>query len=641
MKLISRFLAFLTILLLLVACGGGGSSSTTTTDTGATITGASLTLSSSLPDGELLAKQGQITIYADMTDSDGLPVDDGTAVEFLASSGSITSKASTVGGRAIATYVATNMGGDVTITASNWIVEDLTDEGVAYGTGDLVDEYFITVAAGPAVQIITESITPDSLGLRGSGDNEVGTFVFSVTDGSGGPVQDGQLVNFTLDSPTGGAEFVSDSSATTVDGQVTISLISGTVAGVATLTASTESELGTITTEARITMGNSQPDQLHLGFAAARLNVPGLIEFGIENTITAYVADRYSNPVPAGTPVYFAGECGIVALTDADGVATNTTNRFGQATATAVTAAPTAPLCKYVFWTEGQEAYTDSNGNGNYDDGEPHQDIGEPYIDANDNETYDSDETYFDLDGNGNYTDVDGVWQGNTFVWTDANIRWSASVANPVVVDTTSFSLAKGDFQTFSFIVADVYGNPLPSGTTIKVTSDCVTLSGDTELTLPDAVNNSTIFSVTAVADDDSEIGICSIDFEVTGQDSDGNGSGSTTLNGVIVASAVSGDEADDENSVASLTGTGSGVSDKFTITESGNYLFDMTYSSTETYYYANFDLKTESGQIEDYLESVDAGNQEASDVYLEAGNYYISVQTIGGGDWAVDVSKF
>ena len=517
--------------LFLVSCGSGGSNGTNAS----AIAGASLTLSSPLLSDEMVPKQGETSIFADVTDEEGLAVADGTAVYFTATAGTITSQASTLSGRATATYRAPAAGGSVTINAGT---EKSLEDGTLSG---LVDEYGLAVASGPAAQIALVSITPTQLGLRGSGENEIGTFVFDVTDGVGGPVEDGQMVYFTLDAPTGGAEFVSDASAATVDGQVMVSVISGTVAGVATVTASTQSDLGTIATEARVTMGNSEPDQLHLGFAANRLNLPGLIYNNIEGTITATVGDRYSNPVPAGTPVYFAGECGVVALTDSDGVVTNTTNQFGQATATTITGEPRDELCRYIYWTEGQEAYTDSNGNGMYDAGEPHTDQGEPYIDANDNDLYDSGETYFDLDGNGSYTDVDGVWQGDSFVWTSMNIRWSSNVADPVVSPET-FSIAPGSTQSFTFTAADVngdgVGNPLPSGTKIEVTTDCdkVTLSGDTDFTLPDAVSNRVNYAVNASAAADSEVGSCSLTFEVTGSDEDGNGSGSTTVNGAVVA---------------------------------------------------------------------------------------------------------
>jgi len=620
---------------MLCACGGdGGSSSSGTTpddNNDAPITGASLTLSSSLDSGELLAKQGEATIYAEVTGSDGLPSPDGVAVRFSASSGTITNSSSTVGGTATANYKSTNIGGNVTISAS---VDRFPEDA-------LYDEYNLTVASGPAVQIITENIEPTSLGLRGSGTNEVGTFTFKVTDGTGGPVQDGQEVRFSLESPTGGAEFLSDPIATTVDGIVTISLISGNVSGVATVTATTESEVGTITTQARITIGNNEPDQRHLTFAADRLNIPGLIYAGIENEITAYVADRYSNPVPADTPVYFAGECGTVALTDAEGIATNTTNVYGQATATAITGNPTDQLCRYIFWTEGQEAYTDSNGNGRYDEGESHEDVSEPFIDANDNGIYDPDETYFDLDQNGTFTGVDDVWQGNTFVWTSANIRWSGEVAQPTVAPNT-FSIAQGTSQDFTFSATDVLNGPLPGGTTINVTSECLTLTGEGTgedgLVLPDAVNGPTEFNFSATAATDAELGPCTIDITVTGTEEDGNGTETTIINGEIKAGTGDTD-GDSSNSIASFSGTGSDVTPKFTIEETGNYLFKMTHSG-EDYSSSSFDLKDEFGNTEDYLDFASTVSpQAASDVKLDPGIYYISVDS--NGSWTVTVTKF
>lgn len=540
MKIFIR-LAVLLGVLILAACGGSQDGATTDT----TVTGATLTLSSSLSDGELLARRGQLTIYADVTNEEGGSVADGTAVYFIASSGSITRQASSVNGRAEATFTAPSVSGNVAVYAGTEAVYD-ADNVTLINVAGVVDEYHLTVASGPAAQIEIVSITPEHLALRGTGEGEVGTFVFNVTDGSGGPVQDGQLVSFTLDAPTGGAEFVSDSSATTIGGEVSVSLVSGNVAGVATVTASTVSELGTITTKARITIGNSRPDQLHLGMAAERLNIPGLVRFGIENTVTAYIADRYSNPVPAGTPVYFAGECGIVSLTDVDGVVTNFTNQFGEATATTVTAQPTSDLCRYIYWTEGEEAYTDSNGNGMYDLGEPHTDVTEPFIDSDDDGVHDSNELYFDLDQNGYFTTADGIWQGDTFVWTSMNVRWSGFAGAPQV-EPASFSLSQGESQTFMFTATDIDGNPMPSGTTVSAypeadTCEEVTFSGAVVdgVILPDAVNNQSVFSLTVYTSDSSTVGPCNITFEVTGADEDGNGTASTTVMGSILSSGSS-----------------------------------------------------------------------------------------------------
>ncbi|MBW2187272.1 MAG: hypothetical protein JRG71_13005 [Deltaproteobacteria bacterium] len=105
--------------------------------------------------------------------------------------------------------------------------------------------------------------------------------------------------------------------------------------------------------------------------------------------------------------------------------------------------------------------------------------------------------------------------------------------------DSEVFTFAAGDSEVFTFTADDVNGNPLPSETTIKVTTTCkeVTLSGDADVTLPDAVNGRIYFSVTAFSydvEDVDEVGSCSMTFEVTGTDADGNGFGSTTVSGEI-----------------------------------------------------------------------------------------------------------
>lgn len=335
-----------------------------------------------------------------------------------------------------------------------WSVEitGFITESITAGSGDL-----------PSIEIL--SITPSRLGLKGSGSNEIANIKFAVNG-----VPDGAIVYFNLDSPTGGAEIISATTALVTDGEVSVDIASGTVAGVATVTATTETASGDVTAKARVTIGGSgSPDQKHIGISAETLNIPGLIEFGIENQITAYVADRFSNPVPEGTPVYFASECGIMALEDAEGVATNLTSNFGIASATSITAAPTSDgLCRMLIWTEGEEAFTDTNGNGVYDTGEPHEGVGEPYIDANDNGSYDGNELYFDLDGDGKYTTADTTWDADTFVWTSMNVRWSSNVLEPII-SPSELRLNQGSEQAFVVTVTDENGGPLPAGAKVGI----------------------------------------------------------------------------------------------------------------------------------------------------------------------------
>ncbi len=488
-------------------------------------------LNSSLPIGAELSQGGETTITASLFGSDGIPVADGTEVRFTATSGIVSASVPTVSGIAIATFNAASSGGLVTITATS---------------ADASADITIRVGSGPATSVALVSITPDRIGLRGTGLNETATLTYNVKDGGGNPVSDGQRVNFNLSSPTGGGEFLSTSSAITVGGAVSVTLTSGTVAGVATVTASTNNGTSTVSTETRVTMGNGRPDQLHLGIAFEKFNVPGLVLFGVENQVTAYIADRFSNPIPAGNPVYFASACGTMALTDPDGVSTNLTNAFGQATATSITANPRASdgLCQMLIWTEGEEAWVDSNGNGVYDNGEPHAGIGEPYIDANSNGIFDADtETYFDLDGNGRYTAADTVWNADTFVWTAGEVRWSGQTA-PASFSPQNFALNFGESQTLDFTVADINGNPLPAGTEVSVSNSCAgdtTLLGETSFSIPDAVYagpGTTDFSVTLISDWDAtdENLNCTISVGIS---AGVNGSTTASVTGTLLASPI------------------------------------------------------------------------------------------------------
>jgi len=63
-------------------------------------------------------------------------------------------------------------------------------------------------------------------------------------------------------------------------------------------------------------------------------NMPGLWTYGVQAQITAFVGDRYSNPVAEGTIVYFESEAGII------GASETPTDQFAQATTWLETAGP-------------------------------------------------------------------------------------------------------------------------------------------------------------------------------------------------------------------------------------------------------------------------------------------------------------
>ena len=204
------------------------------------------------------------------------------------------------------------------------------------------------------------------------------------------------------------------------------------------------------------------------------------------------IASSYVRPdgkLPADVAP-FAGE---LFATYADGCSNGTHN-------------PRDGLVTVISIASGDEGFVDLNGNGVWDAphcngttdvcssdatcggvagsclaGEPFVDMGEPYIDANDNGTWDVGEFFVDVDGNGTWTPPDGTWTDNTVIWVETRVLFSGlplnrvsggtssfqfgGFFNPVTFDrAVSFSVASGTSQSGVFAIGDGNYNPPPGG---------------------------------------------------------------------------------------------------------------------------------------------------------------------------------
>lgn len=188
---------------------------------------------------------GTTTITATVLDSNGSAVIDGTAVGFSLSSalyGSLSNSTTTTAnsnGTATTTFTGGNSAGTVTVTATSGTVSSSTA---------------ITVIPASTGSISFVSATPQVIGIKSSGQTASSAVKFLVNDINGNPVSDGTAVSFKMKGP-GGGEYVGDVDATpttatgsTVSGNATVILNSGTIAGPVTITASTNINTGTPTT---------------------------------------------------------------------------------------------------------------------------------------------------------------------------------------------------------------------------------------------------------------------------------------------------------------------------------------------------------------------------------------------------------
>jgi len=295
-----------------------------------------------------------------------------------------------------------------------------------------------TPTSGEPASIVLVSQTAKSIGVKGSGSVETAQMVFEVQDSSGKPVDLAHSVevSFRIGSGPGGGEFIYPPKARTdAKGRVTANIVSGTKAGVVQIVA--ESNVGSKTIRSLpvvIVIHGGLPDSAHFSIAPEKLNFPGYNVFGLRNKITAYVGDKYGNPVKPGTAVYFTTTGGII-----EGSAL--TNEQGQGSVDLISAEP-RPV--HPVLGPGYAVITATT--------------------ADENQRTIKAETIVLFSG-----------------------------IPQITVEPTTFDIPNLGSQVFNYTVSDQNGNPLAGGTTIRVTIDGkdIRALGDLDITIPDTRDRS------------------------------------------------------------------------------------------------------------------------------------------------------
>jgi hypothetical protein len=302
----------------------------------------------------------------------------------------------------------------------------------------------VAFVKGPPASIVLVSVEPPAVAVKGAGANATAFITFEVRDTLGTPVSDGERIAFSLDPAVGG-ESLNPTESATVNGRVRVAFNSGTVARTVRVIARWTGGVVS-STPVPVAVHGGLPDQAHFSLAPKLVNVAGRVRFGLQDTITAYVFDKYSNPVPAGTSVRFR--------TDGGGIQGSAeTNADGQAAVILFTAAPIPPGPNFLATVTGQTV----NENGQQ-------------IEAT--------------------TTV--LFSGPTVV------RLTSSGADTVLAGR--LFIRDGGSQIITFAVSDTSDKPIMGGSTIKVTSDVARVSGDADTAIPDARSGNISFAI-SVAD--------------------------------------------------------------------------------------------------------------------------------------------
>jgi hypothetical protein len=464
-----------------------------------------------------IAAGGSTTVQAVLQQSDGSLYTQSAEVTFSSACAAqglatITSPVTTSSGIASANYVATGCAGADVVTATSTI-----------GGAPLSANGTVTVAPGAIGSIIFESATPTNIALRGTGSAshpETSTVVFRVLDQAGGP-RVGTTVNFSLNTTVGGITVSPASAVSGADGRVQTVVQGGTVATSVRVTGTVQGVTPTLATQSsQLTVTTGIPDQDSFSLSVQCPNVEAWGIDGVEVEVTARLSDRFNNPVPDGTAVTLQTEGGsIVSQCQTSGgqgactVNWTSSNPRPGAHATGELRAGRSTLLATAI---GEESFTDTNGNGSFDNGESFSDMAERYLDENENNTREASEPIYDFNNNSAYDAADGDFNGvlcldtsgrcSTQVTTGISARSLIIMSDgtPTLVTPapgTSIPVPRGGSASMSIEYADLNDNPLPAGTTItyQAAGTGLTVGSPSSFTVP-CVTNPTSYPVTISA---------------------------------------------------------------------------------------------------------------------------------------------
>ena len=537
------YLATLFFASVLTACGGGGdpvasgdSSNSDTSDDGGN---SDITTSSSIDSPALgvntgsAFQEGQLNINTTSLSAGGSTQITATIVDTGNDNKKIVSQEYTIlfnsscssDGRAeFSKEEVTTSSGEVTVTykAKGCSGEDFITFGLYesdnQGERLAVASGVINVAPAEVGALGYVDASSIAISISTIGDNvlpKTTALTFRVSDTSGNPIANKE-VDFRLTNDTGGISLALDSSVTDENGDVDAVVLAGTAHAVTYVVASTLGTDGTTvisTSSLPVSVTTGLPDQDSFDISVDVFN-PGAYDINGELVnVTVFASDQFNNPVPDGTIVNFAtesgsvqsycqttqGACSVEWLSSGDRpgnhpAGLNKVNDLDPQLGTSVLGMTTI-----VAYTLGESGYTDQNGNGVFDVGEPFVSYPEAFQDDDADGTRDATEEFFDFDADGSYDAVaPSVYQGALcsdaakvaghcaeFVHVRDSIRIVQSnhyavnmrfynetaPGSGVYTEVSSPSLSPGG-GTFYVLLQDNNGNIPANGTNVSVAGD-------------------------------------------------------------------------------------------------------------------------------------------------------------------------
>lgn len=279
---------------------------------------------------------------------------------------------------------------------------------------------------------------------------------------------------------------LSEEKATDSNGEVSVSVISGTAPGPVQVRARLKSDTSIANVSNGLSVASGLPTQDRFSLSVSTFNIEAWDVDGVTTSLTIRAADRLGNPVPDGTAINFVSSGGQVVAsclttgTAANGIAQCSVQFSSQ------DVRPANGRVAVLAWAKGEESFVDlSNPSNNVFDGnDTFVDLGQPFLDANLNDGYDAGEYQADQasgtvacpEGMGSVPNTcNGTW-GAASVRQTAVIVLSGKVPDLARLNAVAARDAANNTCTYSFTLQDARGNPLPAGTKLSL----VTANGGT-----------------------------------------------------------------------------------------------------------------------------------------------------------------
>lgn len=482
--------------------GGGGAGGGTTPPTGnpadavvmGSTDGGTFTPGTLFLGTTSISAGGTTTVIANLVDANGNAYSESASVSFTSTcaasnQATLDSPIETSSGTAISNYTATGCSGADTITAT-----------ATPGTTSISATATVTVQPAIIGSLQFESATPANIGIKGFGLTESSAVQFRVLDTQGNPAAN-QDVTFELNSTLGGILIAPETATSDNTGLVTTFVTSGTVATSVRVTASLMSNPGINTQSDSLVISTGIADQDSFSLSANPLNPEGWDLDNSPSDILIIASDRFNNPVPDGTAIFFTVEGGQVdsSCLTVDGQCTVTWRSSNPR--------PSNGRATLLATAIGEETFVDLNGNNVLDDTDTFDDRAEAFRDDDESGNYDAGtEEFRDFNSNNVRDPADGEYNGT--LCNDANVTNVCSSSKNIFVDNSLVIVMSGSTgfidlrdgpnlatsnqvtsvnagNTAYLYVFDVNGQIMPAGTSIRIASSNGTLATGGSFVVP------------------------------------------------------------------------------------------------------------------------------------------------------------